>query len=395
MRRSIFLVLFIVELFSLSKAYAQPEPLASVPFILNNDHIIIRININDSDPINYLFDSGAGGTLITKFMAESLGLESTKKRKNIGVSGAHEVGLIKGVRLTLNTLDLGQVNLLETNTSFEEMDNGEKVHGVIGYPILSSYIVEIDYVNSTLNFYAQGSFNNFNSGAALPIRLDLNIPVIVAEIGLYNGVRFDGNFIVDTGARADIIISNPTVIQYGMAEAVGKHYTLRKKIGSSQRRTKLRYGRLKMVEIGEFCFLDTPVILSSDTKGVLSLPQLNGIIGNRLLQHFRVIFDYHNRYLYLEKKQPLGSKYFINASGFDLVFKEGQPFINNIVDRSAADLVGLHNGDLLISIDGKLSSNMVPDEIRKSLYKSGRTIKMVIKRNNRHKLFELLLENLI
>jgi len=395
MRRSIFLVFYILVQSCFISAYSQPKPLNTVPFILNNDHIIISIRINDSEPINFLFDSGAGGTLISKNMAQALGLESSKKRKNIGVSGAHEVGVIKGVGLTLSNLDIGHINLLETNTSFEEMDNGEQIHGIIGYPILSKYIVEIDYINLELIFYEQGSFNDFSSGLALPIRLDLNIPVVVAEVGLYNGVRFEGNFIIDTGARADIIISNPTVTHYNMAEAVGKHYTLRKKIGSSQRRTKLRYGRLMEVKIGEYRFVDTPVILSSDTKGVLSLPQLNGIIGNRLLQHFRVIFDYHNRYIYLEKKQPLGSRYFINTSGFDLIFEGGRPFIHNIIDRSAADIVGLHNGDLLISIDGKLATTMETAEIRKSFDKTGKTVKIVIKRNNRHKIFELVLENLI
>ncbi len=394
MGRLIFLLLTVLCQVFYSVAFSQPNPVTVVPFVLNNDHIIIKVRLNGSDPINFLFDTGAGGTLITKHLADSLGFEVSVKRKNVGVSGAHEVGVIKGAKLDVKDMDLGNITLLRTNTSFEEMDNGQKIHGIIGYPMLSKYVIEVDYDNSELKIYNQGSFNDFSSGSALPIRLDLNFPVVVATVETYNGAKIEGNFIVDTGARADIIISNPTVIEFDMAENVGKYYTLRKKIGSSQRRTKLRYGRLKTVDFGGYLFTDTPVILSSDTKGVLSLPQLNGIIGNRLLQYFRVIFDYHNRYLYLEPKEELGSRYVINCSGFDLTFKDGKPFINNIVDRSPADDAGMRNGDQLISIDGNLTNSIPAKEIREAFSHSGTTIKVVIKRNTRHKLTKLSLVNL-
>ena len=74
--------------------------------------------------------------------------------------------------------------------------------------------------------------------------------------------------------------------------------------------------------------------------------------------------DYHNRYLYLEKKEPLGSRYVVNCSGFDITFRDGKPFINNIVDRSPADHAGLHNGDQLISIDGRSEERRVGKECR-------------------------------
>jgi hypothetical protein len=87
--------------------------------------------------------SGAGGSLISKFRADSLGLKPHKKRKNVGVSGAHEVGLIKGVKLDLKNISLGSITLLRTNTSCEELDAGQKVYGISGYPILSRYVVDM------------------------------------------------------------------------------------------------------------------------------------------------------------------------------------------------------------------------------------------------------------
>ena len=51
-------------------AIAQNQEVARVPFILNNDHIIIQLSINGSNKMNFMFDSGAGGVLINKIFSD-------------------------------------------------------------------------------------------------------------------------------------------------------------------------------------------------------------------------------------------------------------------------------------------------------------------------------------
>jgi hypothetical protein len=212
---------------------------------------------------------------------------------------------------------------------------------------------------------------------------------------MYNNVNFEGNFLVDTGARSDLIVSAPTVVEYKMADNIGKHYTVRAKIGTSQRKSKIRYGRLKSFQFVAYKFENLPVALSSDNKGLLANPNIDGIIGNRLLQRFNVIFNYQKGVVYLEPSVFMGNDHVVNSSGFDIHFINGKPYVKNVVDRSAGEAAGIRNGDQLISIDGILVDNMSSTKIRSSFVGIGTKIEIVIKRNNKFKYTELTLNPLI
>jgi len=397
LKRLIFLVLAITSQYFNAAIFGQSKPVLSVPFVLNNDHIIIQIKLDDSEALNFLFDSGAGGTLITKFAADSLGMKPTVSRKNIGASGVHKVDMIKGVKLSIGEESIGNINILSTDTPLEEMDDGRKVHGVIGFPLLSKFTIEIDYSERHLKFYNRTSYTYTGNGAILPIAIDLTLtlPVTLATITMYNGTTFEGNFLVDTGARSELIMSAPSVVKYNMAENIGNHYTIRTDIGSSQRRTKIRYGRLKSLHFADYIFENIPVALSSHNEGVLSIPSLDGIIGNRLLQRFNVIFDYQRAFIYLEPSILIDDNYEINSAGFNIIFIEGKPYIKNLIDRSSADLAGIRNGDEIISINSTLVENITAKEIRNSFFKNGEKIAVVIKRKKKYKYTEFVLKALI
>ena len=395
LNRSVFLILLFVGHFIFSPSKAQNTPAVSVPFVLNFDHIIIQISLEGSKPLNFLFDSGAGGTLMTKEVADSLGLKSTINRKNVGVSGSHRVGVIKGVRLAIEGTNVGNITVLSADTPLEEMDNGSKVHGIIGYPILSRYIVEVDYVKSVLNLYNRNSYKYNGGGQTLPINILSNLPIASATVIMYNDMAFEGDFLIDTGARSYMIISAPSVVRYNMADNIGEYYSVRATIGSSQKRTKIRYGKLKSVKFAELDFDDLPVALSSDSKGVLSMSDIDGIIGNRLLYRFKIIFDYHHGVIHLEPNDFIGDDYEISLSGFGINFKSGKPFIKNVVDQSPGDKAGLRNGDEVISINGKLVENISTNEIREAFTEDGGKIEIVIKRNKKFKYTEFTLKALI
>jgi predicted aspartyl protease len=371
------------------QASAQNAVVEKIPFMVNNDHIIIKIRLDDSEPLNFIFDTGAGATLISKTTADSLQFVSGSKRKNVGVSGEHKVMLIKGISIGIGESQIMEnANLLSTQTYFEELDNGEQVHGVIGYDLLSKYVVEIDNNQQQLVLSKTSDYKYQGDGYELPIYIVQNLPIINAIVSTYNGTEFEGQFMVDTGARSDIIINSPTVFKYDLAENVGKHYTIRANIGTSTRRTKMRYGRLASFRFADQTFEDVPVALSSDNKGVLSMDFIDGIIGNKLLKRFNMVLDYSRERIYLEPGEAIDQEYSINLTGFNLSFQDGNPVIKNMVDRSPADKAGLRNGDQIISINSVLVENMSSEEIRNAFNREGETIAIVIKRNNKFKYTE-------
>ncbi len=375
--------------------FSQNQVVTRVPFILNNDHIIIRLSINGSDDMNFMFDSGAGGILINKVFSDSIGLESASERLNTGAVGTHTVSIVKGNSIKIGDAQLNNINMMRDENNFEELDSGEEIAGIIGFHILSRFIVKIDYDSFELVFYNRSNYEYDGDGVILPIVLTYNLPLVVSTVGINNDTELEGFFLVDTGARSDLIISSPTVNKFNMIDAVGNHYILKTDVGSSGKKAKIMYGKVKSLTFAEHEFTQVPVILSQAENGVLSFDGIDGIIGNRILKRFNLIFDYPRSLIYLEPNANMSKRYNVNVSGFNIFFREGKPVIKNVIDRSPASRAGLKNGDVIVAIEGTVSEDLTAQQIRDYFETEGVRLKLVIKRGSKLKYTELKLKALI
>ncbi len=375
--------------------FSQNQEVTRIPFVLNNDHIIIKLSINDSPRINFMFDSGAGGILINKDIADSLGLESATERINTGAVGTHTVSILKGNTIKLGETQINNINMMRDENEFEQLDNGEEIAGIIGFHILSRFVVKVDYNSFELILYNRSNYSYEGEGIVMPIVLTYNLPLIISTIKVNNDTEFDGFFLVDTGARADLIISSPTVRKYNMIDAVGDHYVLKTEVGSSGKKAKIMYGRVRSLEFAENIFNSVPVVLSQAESGVLSFEGIDGIIGNRILKRFNIIFDYPRSLIYLEPNVNMDKKFKVNVSGFTIFFNQSRPFVKNVIDRSPASKAGLHEGDEIIAIDGKVVENLDSDEVRNYFKNAGKKLEIVIRRGSKLKYTEIKLKALI
>lgn len=389
-----FYLFFIFSGFQLV-GFAQNQEVTRLPFILNNDHIIIQLSINDSPSMYFMFDSGAGGILINKDIADSIGLESATERINTGAVGTHSVSILKGNTIKLGETQINNINMMRDENEFEQLDSGEEIAGIIGFHILSRFVVKIDYDSYELILYNRSNYAYDGDGIVMPIVLTYNLPLTISSIKVNNDTEFEGFFLVDTGARADLIISSPTVNKYNMIDAVGDHYVLKTEVGSSGKKAKIMYGRVNSLDFAENVFSNIPVVLSQAESGVLSFEGIDGIIGNRVLKRFNIIFDYPRSLIYLEPNANMNKRFATNVSGFTIFFNSAKPYVKNVIDRSPASRAGLKNGDELIAIDGKIVENLHADEIRAYFEEEGKNLELVIKRGSKLKYTEIKLRSLI
>ncbi len=389
-----FNLLFFSCFFSIT-SFSQNQEVARVPFVLNNDHIIIKLSINGSPEMNFMFDSGAGGILINKNVADSIGLESASERVNTGAVGTHTVSILKGNTIKVGEAQITNISMMRDEKSFEQMDSGEEIAGIIGFHLLSRYVVKIDYNSFELIMYNRSNYVYEGDGVVMPIVLTYNLPLIISSVAVNNETEFEGFFLVDTGARSDLIISSPTVNKFNMINAVGDYYVLKTEVGSSGKKAKIMYGKVKALEFAEHKFTEVPVILSQAENGVLSFSGIDGIIGNRILKRFNIIFDYPRSLIYLEPNANMSKKYSVNVSGFSILFKKGKPVVKNIIDRSPATRAGLKNGDYIIAIEGVVVEDLTTDEIRGYFSQEGTKLKLVIRRGRKLKYTEIKLKALI
>ena len=83
----------VIILFSI-KAYAQ-QPVTTTPFELFGDHIFISLSVDDSDPVDFIFDTGDGLPVIDLNIATKLGLNMDHKESHTSAQGSITGALIK------------------------------------------------------------------------------------------------------------------------------------------------------------------------------------------------------------------------------------------------------------------------------------------------------------
>lgn len=79
-------------------------------------------------------------------------------------------------------------------------------------------------------------------------------------------------------------------------------------------------GRIYFIKMRAFEF-SNPILAAPDENSLLGLkitPGRKGSIGNEILRRFRVIFDYADERLYLEKNKNFKQSFLVNKSGLQI-----------------------------------------------------------------------------
>ena len=129
-----------------------------IPFKFVHNLIIIPVRINNSQPLNFILDSGVKNILITHlFFSDSLELNEVDK---ISVRGLGEGHSIEAYQSKGNDLHMpgirgvnNQVYVLMEDVFNLSMRMGMPVHGIIGFDIFKNFIVKVNYSSKVINLY--------------------------------------------------------------------------------------------------------------------------------------------------------------------------------------------------------------------------------------------------
>lgn len=356
------------------------EPLVTLPFKLHRGHIYVQGKINGSRRINMLFDTGAGGNVISEKVAKEIGMK---------MSGAQVVNGVNGT-VTLkssekNSLSLGPKLKVRQQTFFfldmdELSDEDLPLEAIIGANILSEYVVSLNFDTNILEIYSQSGYARPNDYTQHQMQLDeYGIPVINGSLSTTKNDIKNGSFLIDTGAALAISANTPFVKTNSLIQQVSPNYAYESKgIGADA----IEYvGRLKGFEVLDQSFEGVPIRMSTVTRGVSGDENVSGIIGSALLKRFNLIFDYSNGKLYTKKNRHFDKPFWDNRCGLRIAKKKGALKVMTVVPNSAADKAGIQVGDGITSVDGlkKLSS----DGFDEYIFKATKTISIQLKRGTR------------
>ncbi|MFT5570539.1 MAG: putative aspartyl protease, partial [Cyclobacteriaceae bacterium] len=212
--------LFFTLLTALSVQVFAQSPIVSVPFEMYGDHLFIQLSVDGSEPLDFIFDTGDGLTVLDIDVAKSLSMNLDHKQQTSSAQGT-----ITGALIKHNKVDLGgmimesNVKIYATSLSHLEISIGRNVDGIIGYDLIHHHAIGLDYGSMTFNVYDVASFPK--KGTALPIKMVSGIPTIEATVTLNSGETVAGSYFVNTGAGTTLDFNSPFANSNGIIDKTG------------------------------------------------------------------------------------------------------------------------------------------------------------------------------
>jgi hypothetical protein len=366
-----------------------------IRFDLIHNLMIIPVFINGSDTLKFILDTGVSHTMITSLKG-SVGASFNFAREItlMGLGNGNEVTAYHSFGNKLELPGVVGVNqsmiILKDDFDYLSQGLGTQIHGLLGYDVFDSFVVEIDYKSRKLTLYDPQFYARRRSDRAkrkmdaVPLSVVRRKPFAKATVQDDLGNTHNLNMLIDSGASnaltlftsADENLEIPDLSIYsfigiGLSGDIYGHI-----------------GRVRRFGLGRYKF-KKPLATFPDEASVQISNYENdrsGSIGADVLKRFTVVFNYSAGEMLLKPNASFKDDFKFNLSGIDIT----TPFpdlpvyqVTKIREGSPAWIAGLQVGDQIVTINGIETSEYELSNVVQLLQsKSGRTMRVGVKRDD-------------
>lgn len=383
--------------------WSAKQKSVEVPFELYANLIVIPIQINNSDTLRFLVDTGLGTTLLTdSTVFEKLGLKTLRKLTLLGLGEgeAIQAEVVIDSRLAVGKAVALHQNLIYVSSNQLNLSEfvGTHIQGVIGYELFSNLVVTIDYARRRLILTQPNRYTyKKRKGMRFDLEISENKPYLNAVTIESKKGPMSNRLLLDSGAGHVLFLEGREIDSTQFSYANQLVY-----LGKGLNGSILgKWGRVPRFRLGPWTWLSVPtafpqvkaVVDNSYRKG------LQGSIGGEFLHRFVVTFHYLDQYVVFK---PIGRKWKRNfdlgLSGLNLR-AQGPQYRNFIVEAvqafSPAAISGVLPGDEIWLINDQRANTLTLGEINRMLRrKSGEKIELLIRRNQLYLLIQFELRAL-
>lgn len=438
--RHIVVLALCFPIFSLAQGFelVGGKHYQKVKFQLINNLIIIPIEVNGSQ-LSFLLDSGVTSPILFNLTGQdSIQINEVTE---VSIKGLGEGEPITGLSSKGNTFSIAQLKNTHQNL-FVILDKdinyspslGIPVHGIIGYDLFRDFVVSINYANQNIKFYDPKYYTPKRTKRYEKLPLDIE-----NKRAYLNGHVFYSNkkqeipvrLLIDTGSSDAIWLFEDGLKGIDIPE---KHYEdyLGKGLNGNifGERTKVAGFRL-----GQHTLQGPKVAFPKmvNFNSLKTIGDRNGSIGGEVLKRFNIVFNYPKNELVLKRNKNFKIPFQYNMSGIELmhagmrlvtdnlsnpggvVKDQGDSYgnvqilfegttrlslvpeiiVSSIRMGSPADEVGLQEGDLILSVNGKSVHRYKLQEVLEMLNeREGKRVKLVVERSNRDLKFSYVLKKI-
>ena len=365
----------------------------NIPFEFEFNEIVLKVRVNNSPPVKFMFDTGAGLSVAGTRLATALHLKKVDTVKATGVGGSVAGSLASGISLSVPGVTVRNQRLALLPLEFPFCE-GKEIQGIIGYDFIRKFVVKIDYDARTISFFDPQSYQYQGPGDVIPLIIRTT-PFVRARVAASGRSPIEGLFEIDTGSDGALSINSPFVNRHQLLNAArNQSASSEKGLGGESERV---LARIDYFQLGRFKLASPIVSFSTDTEGSLASTENDGPIGNEIMRRFKVTIDYSRQRMILEPNEHVSEAFEDDMSGLTIdseglgcrIFK-----VSGVNEKSPAAEAGVLAGDEIVAIDGKPAGQFTSSQIEKMLMQNGAEVSLTIRRNGSDRIAKIKLRRL-
>lgn len=332
------------------------KPLTTIPFLqLTGGIVILQAKLGDhKDTLNFILDTGSSGISLDSTTADYLQEVPVPTERTIrGIAGVHKVSFLFNRQLHFPGLTIDSLNFHINNYSILEAVYGERIDGIIGYSVLSRYIVKVDYDSMRITFNSPGTIRYPRGGYLL--RPAIN-QLVAQPLRVRDDRTVNTRFLYDMGAGVCMLLSKE-FIEDSLILEKGKKRWIKEGEGLGGK-LDMELTMLKEVKVGPYHFKRIPVYIFDDVNDVTSYPYMSGLIGNDILRRFNVILNYRRGDIYITPNSHFAEPFDYSYSGLEFYLVNGLIIVGDVAKGSPAEAAGLKEGDEVLAVNKNFSQNL-------------------------------------
>jgi len=326
---------------------------AQLPFDYRARHVWLKASVNGGPPEDFLFDTGASVTVLDSAWVAEKGLktEGRMQAAGAGAAGGASFATLGSLRIASTSgegVEIAgvKVAVLDVNPGFAPLF-WRRMAGVIGYDVISRFVVTLDFDDSLLVLQDPATFRYEGREKPLPMVMNGTVPALTARLDGQD----EGLFRLDVGSSSTVDLHSPFAKARGVVPRLGRTQLV-DGVGFGGSFTS-EIGRLRSMNIGPYEWEDPIVSVAHATEGAFASEDFAGNIGNRILERFRVTFDYERRHVYLEPGARYHDRDHLTRCGLLMTRSEGLVRVASVLSGSPADRGGLRDGDEVLKLAGR------------------------------------------
>jgi len=280
------------------------QVIENIPIISERNRTVIPLSI-DGVELKILLDTGMtfnGLMVYNPELSDSITLKSPMK---VRVPGAGSGPPSEALMDTSGSFLIGdktfedQKILMLTSQTF----TGFPTDGILGYSLFGNYAIEINYDENYLTLHDFDSLNVDKSWEKIPIYFKKNtIPWMDVKIQIKDEQPIIISTYIDFAAGETIELLEKPMQKFEKPEKFDKVHLGRGLSGDIYG----TQGIISELKIGNYSLKNIKAAFTS-AKIRSKQPNADGIIGNRSLKYFNLIFDYKDKFLYIKPNDSYNS----------------------------------------------------------------------------------------